>query len=896
MPLHTVGVTLKGDASDFNRAILGAAATTKAFSKELDGSTDRATMFTQSVLALGPALVPIAAVGVPALAGLSNQLGFAAAGAGVAALAFQGVGDALKATNDYAIDPSAANLTKMNEALAKIGPAGRDFVAFLQELRPKLQGLQDLAQAGLLPGVEDGIRDLMTLMPNVERIVATISTTMGDLFAEAGSNLADPRWQEFFGFLETEARPTLLALGRGVGNLVEGFANLWMAFAPLSDQFSKSFLQMSRDFAAWTDGLDQTEGFQEFLAYIEQNGPRVWDALSAIGDALLQIVEAAAPVGSAALPVITALSKVIGTIADSELGPVVIGIVSLTSALSRLKALGTTMNTSAIGTLFGKSALGGGLSNIKSVAAATDELRIAQSRLADSARSTVAAQSALIPVKAKRQELTSYMTSLQGVQEAEKGLAAATKERNRQFKAAGIGIASMAFVMSDFDDKLGLTNTAMGAMIGSAIGPWGTAIGAAGGAVIDLTHQTSDAEAAVKSFQMAFSEQKSLAGQESVIAAMKERLRITKELASKGGILESALDEEAKKLEAGLKPLEAQHKATQRAADDQKLAEAGLADSMRGASDETRDETLALLDNIATKNRAVDAAESMFSAETNYRRALKDAQEQAKKTNAGIDGNSEAALKNRDMLDGLASAWNRQADAGGKTTAQMRKAQAAFIRVAEDMGVGSERAKQLAEDLFHIPSPKPKVTLQGVGAAYTQIANLKSLLKGIKDEEVIVHVRKAIESGGGRGHQLATSADGNIFDFYANGGMRENHIAQIAPAGAWRVWAEPETGGEAYIPLADSKKPRSLDIWAETGKRLGVEGFADGAVRVQQFAGGGPAQAATISPTSMTATLTGGRIEIGKDGFGRLIDSRIKVHLAGDTNFAAGNRRAGRKS
>ena len=64
---------------------------------------------------------------------------------------------------------------------------------------------------------------------------------------------------------------------------------------------------------------------------------------------------------------------------------------------------------------------------------------------------------------------------------------------------------------------------------------------------------------------------------------------------------------------------------------------------------------------------------------------------------------------------------------------------------------------------------------------------------------------------------------------YANGGM-ENHRAQIAPAGAWRVWAEPETGGESYIPLAASKRNRSRQIWWETGRRLGVVPMADGGV------------------------------------------------------------------
>lgn len=41
-------------------------------------------------------------------------------------------------------------------------------------------------------------------------------------------------------------------------------------------------------------------------------------------------------------------------------------------------------------------------------------------------------------------------------------------------------------------------------------------------------------------------------------------------------------------------------------------------------------------------------------------------------------------------------------------------------------------------------------------------------------------------------------------------------------------WAEPETHGEAFIPLAPSKRDRSLAIWRETGKRLGA--MADGGI------------------------------------------------------------------
>lgn len=63
---------------------------------------------------------------------------------------------------------------------------------------------------------------------------------------------------------------------------------------------------------------------------------------------------------------------------------------------------------------------------------------------------------------------------------------------------------------------------------------------------------------------------------------------------------------------------------------------------------------------------------------------------------------------------------------------------------------------------------------------------------------------------------------------YANG--TEDHRAQIAHAGAMRLWAEPETGGEAYIPLSPNKRGRSTAILSDVAQRFGysLSQYADG--------------------------------------------------------------------
>lgn len=52
-------------------------------------------------------------------------------------------------------------------------------------------------------------------------------------------------------------------------------------------------------------------------------------------------------------------------------------------------------------------------------------------------------------------------------------------------------------------------------------------------------------------------------------------------------------------------------------------------------------------------------------------------------------------------------------------------------------------------------------------------------------------------------------------------GQSENRVAQIARGSDnYRVWAEKETGGEAYIPLAKAKRARSLQILDQVARHL----------------------------------------------------------------------------
>lgn len=180
---------------------------------------------------------------------------------------------------------------------------------------------------------------------------------------------------------------------------------------------------------------------------------------------------------------------------------------------------------------------------------------------------------------------------------------------------------------------------------------------------------------------------------------------------------------------------------------------------------------------------------------------------------------------------------------------------------------------------------KPVVDVigNGLSVASSILATLSSI--GGKVFSATVDIAKNILGGG--------SADGSINDgmkwhprfqpkFFANGGV-ENHVAQIArPSSMLRVWAEPETGGEAYIPLASSKRARSTAILDDVARRFGysltsnMQQFNNGGVTGGQGSGGGMSVHIDASPGVAWAYAN----EVAQASVTRLRDAQMLYDVA----------------
>jgi hypothetical protein len=203
-----------------------------------------------------------------------------------------------------------------------------------------------------------------------------------------------------------------------------------------------------------------------------------------------------------------------------------------------------------------------------------------------------------------------------------------------------------------------------------------------------------------------------------------------------------------------------------------------------------------------------------------------------KGTTHSIDANSMAGLENRVALEDAASAASKAAAAyleNGGTAADaagmMARYEAAAIKSTGATGKNKDAVKALADQLFQLPTSKTitiTVATAGIGAALGQVGSLERAFAAIAGFH---------------------AAKGGVLNFFAQGGF-EDHVAQIVSAGTMRVWAEPETGGEAYLPLAPSKRARSTAVLSDVAKRFGYGLVPAGGAGGSVVAAAGPSPAA----------------------------------------------------
>ena len=262
-----------------------------------------------------PAFIPMVAVASAGVMALASSFASAGAGAvGFGAVAVTVLGDVFEASEELGkaqdeLDKATTQedrtkaLEKQAEALAGLSEEQKRAVTALQEFK---SFWDDLASSFETPVVDIFTQSLSVFQSVISQLQPAIEGSMRGvqtLVDALSVGIESDDMKEFFDFLNTNAQSSIEAFGLTAGNVFRGFANLMVAFAPLSKIVEQGLVGMSEAFAEWTSTLGESEEFKQFLDYVSANAPIVigfiGDLVSILGNLLVFL----APLGSLILNV-----------------------------------------------------------------------------------------------------------------------------------------------------------------------------------------------------------------------------------------------------------------------------------------------------------------------------------------------------------------------------------------------------------------------------------------------------------------------------------------------------------------------------------------------------------------------------------------------------------------
>lgn len=208
---------------------------------------------------------------------------------------------ATKATGDV----GSESARKLGAAFKNLTPAGAGFARYIYSLKDGLVDLSKIAQNGFLPGLQDGLQSMSGYAGLLKDTLGKLSTVLGTLARDAGKALTGPFWDGFIRFLAAKAPGWLDTLGRTLGYAATGLAGLFQALGPVVDLVGEATMNALERFADWATNLGTNKGFQQFLQYIKDNGPKAAAFIGAFASAVTTVVIALAPFGTGVLDALT---------------------------------------------------------------------------------------------------------------------------------------------------------------------------------------------------------------------------------------------------------------------------------------------------------------------------------------------------------------------------------------------------------------------------------------------------------------------------------------------------------------------------------------------------------------------------------------------------------------
>lgn len=238
--------------------------------KASDGLRSKIGLLPSAFLALAPAIIPILASIVPAIMAIGNALAVVGGGAIGLAGAFGILYGGLGLFAGMAM--SATKM--LNDGLLESTKETKNFQTALSGLKSQWQGLIKGNQAQIFNTMANGIKIAQSALTGLTPFIKGVSVAMEQASQKMLAwTKASTVAQNFFNMMKTTGVTVFNDLLTGLGRFGDGALNIFTQFGPLFDYMANGFKNMSTQFQAWANSVGTSNGIKTFIEYTKTNLP-----------------------------------------------------------------------------------------------------------------------------------------------------------------------------------------------------------------------------------------------------------------------------------------------------------------------------------------------------------------------------------------------------------------------------------------------------------------------------------------------------------------------------------------------------------------------------------------------------------------------------------------------
>jgi hypothetical protein len=327
------------DASEFHYAMFGIRASLSqlkekttveinarvdTFNKKLDGLADKirtfgtvaGSAFRGGLISILPALSPIIGSAVGAVGGLASS--FVAAGGAMGAFSIAAIGNIGKLTK------SMSELKSLNEKIAstkdeeKLNELLKQRVDYMKGLSKEQKNAMKqvdtfkgawtdflkVTEKPVFQVFAAGLGVATSLLDKIKPIIQPVADVLTILLNRFNAFSETKQFKSFIEFFATRGSSALESWGTIAGNVFTGFMELMKAFAPLGKDMEGGLVGLTEKFSKWAAKISESKGFQNFINFVKENGPKVMDLIGNLTTFLVNLGIGMAPLGTKILDLV----------------------------------------------------------------------------------------------------------------------------------------------------------------------------------------------------------------------------------------------------------------------------------------------------------------------------------------------------------------------------------------------------------------------------------------------------------------------------------------------------------------------------------------------------------------------------------------------------------------